>query len=211
MPWPKEHKRNTRERIIEAAASAFRQRGIADVGVADIMRDAGLTHGGFYAHFASKEELLTEALRFASAQVSNLLAPEEREVQRAGERRSHSADRPEPPPQLRAALTYLSSPHAGHPEWGCPIAALGPELARGSEKQRKALAAGIRGRLKQLLELTPANTSAATRERQAAGALACMVGGVVLARGLPEAEGLEILQQCQRFLAEALATSDERA
>ncbi len=80
MPWPKEHKRNTRERIIEAAAGAFRERGIADVGVAEIMRDAGLTHGGFYAHFASKEELLAEAVRFASAQVTNLLEPEEREV-----------------------------------------------------------------------------------------------------------------------------------
>ena len=209
MPWPKEHKRNTRERIIEAAAGAFRKRGIAAVGVADIMRDAGLTHGGFYAHFASKEELLAEAVRFASVQVSNLLEPEEREVQRAGKRRSLSGDRLEPPPQLRAALTYLSSAHAEHPEWGCPIAALGPELARGSEKQRKTLAAEIRGRLKQLLKLTPATTSEATRGRRAAGALACMVGGVVLARGLPEAEGLEILKQCQLFVTEALATPDE--
>jgi TetR/AcrR family transcriptional repressor of nem operon len=60
MPWPKEHKRNTRARIVEAAAGEFRKHGIAQVGVAEVMRRAGLTHGGSYAHFDSKEDLLAE-------------------------------------------------------------------------------------------------------------------------------------------------------
>ncbi|MBV8214800.1 MAG: TetR/AcrR family transcriptional regulator, partial [Verrucomicrobia bacterium] len=73
MPWPKEHKHNTRARIIEAAAAAFRQRGIADVSVGNVMREAGLTHGGFYAHFASKDDLLAAAVAFASSQVTEIV------------------------------------------------------------------------------------------------------------------------------------------
>lgn len=62
MPWPDEHKAKTRERIIKTAAAAFRRHGIAQIGIADIMREAGLTHGGFYAHFKSKNELLPKRL-----------------------------------------------------------------------------------------------------------------------------------------------------
>ncbi len=68
MPWPKDHKSRARARIVAAAAAALRAKGVSGVGVADVMASAGLTHGGFYAHFPSKEDLLAEAIEHASAQ-----------------------------------------------------------------------------------------------------------------------------------------------
>jgi len=195
MPWPKEHKRNTRERIVEAAAAAFRQHGIAQVGVADVMRRAGLTHGGFYAHFASKDDLLAEALIYASVEANNML-----EMPLKKDASAHRL--------LNAAMTYLSSTHLAHPERGCPVALLGPELVRSSEKVRRTLTSEIRRRRKKLHDLTPANVPAETRREQVAGALACMVGGLILARGMKESEGLEFLKDCHSFLRRALANSD---
>lgn len=197
MPWPKEHKRNTRKRIVETAAAAFRQAGIAQVGVADVMQRAGLTHGGFYAHFASKDDLLAEALPYASAQVTSML---ETSLQEA----------PSTHRLLQAAMTYLSSFHLTHPERGCPVASLAPELMRGDEKIRRELAAEIRKRLKQLHDLTPAQLPLEVRRRQVAGAFACMVGGLVLARALKESEGLEFLKECHSFLRDALTNSSPK-
>jgi TetR/AcrR family transcriptional regulator, transcriptional repressor for nem operon len=194
MPWPKEHKRNTRERIVAAAAAAFRQQGIDQVSVADIMRRAGLTHGGFYAHFTSKEDLVAAALAHASAQVTGMLATPTNDAE--------STD-----PLLRAAMTYLSSFHSAHPEQGCPVAALGPELIRAGLNFRRELAAEIRNRLNQLHDLTPPQLSPKIRRRQIAGALACMVGGVILARGLQESEKRKFLEGCHGFLRDALANS----
>jgi TetR/AcrR family transcriptional regulator, transcriptional repressor for nem operon len=191
MPWPKEHKRNTRKRIVEAAATAFRQKGIDQLGVADLMQRAGLTHGGFYAHFASKDDLLAEALPYASAQVTRML---ETSLEDAAS--THRL--------LQAAMTYLSAFHRAHPERGCPIASLGPELMRSSQKVRRELAAEIRNRLNQLHDLTPAQMPPEIRTQQVAGVFACMVGGLILARGMKESEGLEFLKECHRFLHDAL-------
>src|SRR5260221_5483353 len=73
MPWNKEHKGATRERILESASSAIRGRGVAGVGVKDVMDAAGLTHGGFYAHFGSKEELLADAFALAITPSASVL------------------------------------------------------------------------------------------------------------------------------------------
>jgi TetR/AcrR family transcriptional repressor of nem operon len=194
MPWPKEHKRNTRARIVEAAAGEFRKHGIAQVGVAEVMHRAGLTHGGFYAHFDSKEDLLAETLEYASEQVNGLLdTPPEDDA---------SARR-----LLSAAMTYLSSFHLTHPERACPVATLGPELLRSSQKVRRTLAAQIRRRLKKLHDLTPARVPPESRREQAAGTFACMVGGLILARALKESEGRKFLKDCHAFLREALASA----
>jgi TetR/AcrR family transcriptional repressor of nem operon len=194
MPWPKEHKRNTRARIVDAAAAEFRQHGIAQVGVAEVMRHAGLTHGGFYAHFDSKEDLLAEALGYASEQVNRMLdTPPENDA---------SARR-----LLGAAMTYLSSFHLSHPECACPVATLGPELLRSSQKVRRTLAMEIRRRLKKLYDLIPAQVPSETRREQAAGAFACMVGGLILARALNQTEGMKFLRDCHAFLRQGLASS----
>jgi TetR/AcrR family transcriptional regulator, transcriptional repressor for nem operon len=197
VPWPKEHKDNTRRRIIEAAAAAFRQRGINEVGVADIMREVGLTHGGFYSHFASKDDLLAAAVAYASSQVTEMIE-------------SRASANESILPLLRAVSVYLSAAHFAHPEWGCPIAALGPDLNRSGPKVRRTFTADLKRRLEQLSDLTPAEMPAAARRRQAAGVFACMVGALIVARGLKESEGLEFLKDCQQFLQEALGGRCER-
>jgi TetR/AcrR family transcriptional repressor of nem operon len=194
MPWPKEHKRNTRDHIVQAAAAAFRQNGTSKIGVAEIMERAGLTHGGFYAHFASKEDLLIEALRYASAEANEML---ETEAPLKNESRANHL--------LDAALTYLSPFHLEHVDRGCPVAALGPELIRSGQKVRKTFSVEIRKRLEKLYDLATGGTK--SRRQQAAGALACMVGGLIIARGLKESERAEFLKDCHAFLREALADS----
>src|SRR5579864_9566650 len=111
MPWQADHKERTRRRIIEAAAAAFRERGIAGIGIADIMQRAGLTHGGFYAHFKSKDELLAE--------VQGIMA-----VRRARTAEA-VAERPRDEKLMAVAAAYLTSRHREHPESGCMIAAIG--------------------------------------------------------------------------------------
>jgi len=121
MPWPKDHKAKTRQRIVETAAVAFRDRGVDSVGIDEIMAAAGLTRGGFYAHFASKEELLEAALAFAGAETIARLSNAKAEGAGAGD-------------LLAVVDAYLSEPHAAHREHGCPVAALGPEIARADGK-----------------------------------------------------------------------------
>ncbi len=131
MRYSPEHKASTRRRIVDGAAAALRARGLAGVGVADLMREAGLTHGGFYAHFASKDALVAEAIDAAGEQsVRNL----RKVVKRAG-----------PEPAFKAIVdAYLSTAHRDGPESGCALAALGAELARESPAARRALSRAAR-------------------------------------------------------------------
>ena len=117
MPWNKDHKGTTRGRILETASSALRAKGVAGVGVAQVMQEAGLTHGGFYAHFGSKDELVADAFLHACDQSAGKL---EAAAGAAAEGEKLNA----------VASAYLTSNHARHPERGCPIAALGGELVR---------------------------------------------------------------------------------
>jgi TetR/AcrR family transcriptional repressor of nem operon len=190
MPWAKEHKAETRARIVHEAAAAFRERGLAEVGVAEIMQRAGLTHGGFYSHFHSKDELIAVAVAQAGRDGDASLAA------------LHGGAPPHDP--LDEATAYLSAEHRAHPERGCPLAANGPELARGPSAVRTSIAAEIRRRIARLMELCPVRRALARRRRDAAGTLACMVGGMVLARALPDAEAHELLGEVRGFLKVAL-------
>ncbi len=146
MPWPKAHKKETRERVLDAAAAAFRERGIDSVSVGEIMDRAGLTHGGFYAHFKSKDELVAEALAHVSARTGEWLS-ETRNL------KTH-ADK------------YLSPMHFAHPEKGCAIAALGSELARSTGRVHRTFAANIQTRLellRQLIQRRRAKSASAQR------------------------------------------------
>jgi TetR/AcrR family transcriptional repressor of nem operon len=192
MPWPKDHKAQTRDRIIGAAAAAFRAEGVSGVGVDDIMSSAGLTRGGFYAHFSSKDDLLAQALERASCQTLATMSKEFESV--PVERRLHAV-----------VDAYLSRRHAAHPDRGCPVAALGPELARAGGRSRRALAGGIRRRLEWLRELAPRRRRGRAQDEQVVGALACMVGGLILARALGGKESEEILESCRGFLHRALS------
>lgn len=190
MPWPKEHKRETREKIVRAAADAFREHGIDGVSVGEVMERAGLTHGGFYAHFRSKDDLLASAIAYASAQTQELLAGA----------RGKGAENA----LVCEAMMYLSEQHAEHPERGCPIAAMGPELERSGGSVRATLTQEIGKRLAHLRDIAGARISPKAKKQRAAGALACMIGGIVLARALDEPQRSELLAQCRAFLSDAL-------
>ena len=189
MPWAKAHKQETREKILDAAAAAFRKGGISEVSVGQVMDDAGLTHGGFYAHFKSKDDLVSESLVRAEAQTRERLG---------------GADG-----LLAQASAYLSKLHFKHPEEGCAIAAVGTELVRSGAPVRRRFATNIQKRLETLRSLV-ASGSEERRKRQAAGALACMVGGMIVARGLGETAGEEFLEDCRAFLRDALKSQSIR-
>src|SRR5215475_2405349 len=146
MPWPNEQKSQTRARIVAAASPALRAKGVAGVGVADVMASAGLTHGGFYAHFGSRDDLLAEALDHASRQSLAALA------------RALAATAAKPP--LHTVIdAYLCPRHVVHPETGCPLAAVGTEIPRTGGRMRRAFSRRIRERLDWLRGLLPAGRS----------------------------------------------------
>jgi TetR/AcrR family transcriptional repressor of nem operon len=198
MPWPQDHKSRTRERIVQAAAAAFRVGGISGVRVEDVMARAGLTHGGFYAHFASKDDLLRESLDYASRQtVENLSKP------LAG---VQSEDR------FRAVIdAYLSPAHVTHPELGCPLASLGPEVARAGGTTQRTLAEGVKGRIAWMRQLLPESQRDGIPENQVISTLACMIGGVILARAVPGSDSAVVLNACREFLQRTFEESAEGA
>src|ERR1700740_1485193 len=130
MRYSREHKLETHARIVKKASGRLREKGAHGIGVADLMKDAGLTHGGFYAHFDSREALVIEAFGYA--------------MDRSTEHWKKIAA--ETSPERRLALmveTYLSPLHRDDPGHGCSIPSLGPEIARESPKTRKAFAAKL--------------------------------------------------------------------
>lgn len=176
-----------RERVLDMAARLFRERGFDGIGVADLMKSAGLTHGGFYGQFASKEDLMAEACSRAFQSAGGGL-------QRAVE--SSGGD-----PLAAAAASYLSLAHRDHPGGGCVVAALGAEAARQGPALRRALTEGVRAQIDWLAGLMPGRARAAKRER-ALASYAAMVGAMVLARAVEDpALSEEILQAAAASIA----------
>ena len=168
MPWPKERKGETRQRIVQAAASAFRKRGIADVGIAGLMKRAGLTHGGFYRHFDSKDALVAAACGVAATEITAGL-----EKAAAGQT-----------PALRHAVVakrYLWKAHRDAPATGCPLASMGSELARSDAPTREAATRGF----EQLIRVWAgaAGTEPSDSVRAEAMVAACaLVGALTMSR-----------------------------
>lgn len=162
-----------RERIIEVAAKLFRERGFDGIGVAEVMKAAGLTHGGFYGNFASKEDLMAQACtRALEGSVHTL----QKAVDRGGK-----------DVLSEVASAYLSSAHRDQPGEGCALAALGAEAARHDSPLRGAFTEGVRSVVGMLTRLVPGKSSRAKRER-ALAIYASMVGALVLARAVDDAE-----------------------
>ena len=171
MKVSKEQMAENRARILDAAAALFRERGFAGIGVADLMKAAGLTHGGFYGHFASKEDLMARASERALA---GSLGGWRRLVEQA------------PDEALgRIVRSYLSEAHRDHPEQGCAVAALGGDVARQGPEVRASVTQGVGAHAALLAGLMPGDT-AQERERQAWFTYAALVGAVVLARALKD-------------------------
>ncbi|MBV9529622.1 MAG: TetR/AcrR family transcriptional regulator [Bradyrhizobium sp.] len=168
MRYSREHKRETHARIVRKAAVRLREKGAHGVGVADLMKDAGLTHGGFYAHFDSRDALVAEALSYA--------------MDRSLEHWRKMAD--QTPLEKRLATiveAYLAAVHRDDPGHGCAITSLGAEIARESPKTRKAFAAKVEQMIDLIADQMP-GLPRKTAHRQATAILATMMGTVVLAR-----------------------------
>jgi TetR/AcrR family transcriptional repressor of nem operon len=168
MRYSREHKLETHARIVKKASVRLRERGAHGIGVADLMKDAGLTHGGFYAHFDSREALVIEA--FAHA------------MDRSREHWRKLAEQTSPEKRLGAIVdSYLTPAHRDDPGRGCAVPALGAEIARESPKTRKAFAAKLEQMIDMLAAQIPQLPPNAAR-KQAMAAIATMMGTVVLAR-----------------------------
>ena len=159
-----------RERIVEAAARLFRERGFEGIGVADLMKEAGLTHGGFYGHFSSKGDLIAEA---SARALTRSLALWTELAERA----------PGDDPLSAIAGAYATSRHRDNPGAGCLLAALGPEVSRQGPAVRRAVTDHVRSAFDLLAKLLP-GTSRAARRQQAISTYATLVGAMVMARAV---------------------------
>src|SRR3954467_5819766 len=168
MRYSKEHKLETHARIVKKASVRLRERGAHGIGVADLMKDAGLTHGGFYAHFESREALVVEAFGYA--------------MDRSTERWRKLAEQTPPEERLSAIVdSYLTPLHRDDPGHGCAVPTLGAEIARESPKTRKAFAAKLEQMIEMIAAQIPDVPRGAARKR-AIAALGTMMGTLVMAR-----------------------------
>ncbi|MGB0060039.1 TetR/AcrR family transcriptional regulator [Candidatus Binatus sp.] len=172
MRVSKEKVAQNRERILTSAARLFREHGIGETGVDAITGDAGLTHGGLYSQFGSKEAIATEAIRFA-------LARGKRVWQRALERN--------PGKRALPAIVdgYLSRAHRDAPGSGCVVAALGTDIARQPRRVRQAFTREIKDDLEFLSRLMPNGDHSRSYE-DAIVAFASMAGALILARAVSD-------------------------
>ena len=168
MRYSREHKLETHARIVKRASVKLREKGAHGIGVADLMKEAGLTHGGFYAHFDSREALVIEAFGHA--------------MDRSTERWREVAEAT-PPDQRMAAIVdgYLTPAHRDDPGHGCAIPTLGAEIARESPKTRKAFSGKLEEMIDALAEQIPDVPRKAAR-KQATAMIATMMGTLVMAR-----------------------------
>jgi AcrR family transcriptional regulator len=174
-------KEATHERIVEVAARAIRRTGYGGTGVADIMKEAGLTHGGFYAHFASREAMLAEAADRAGGEAVATLA----EIAAAA------------PPQLAwrsLVRAYLSKAHVEGVETGCTVAALGSEMPRQAPEVRRAATRRIKEQIDLVARQSPDWGLPGAHER-ALVTVATMVGALVLARAVDDPKLRDALRE----------------
>ena len=173
MKVSREQAAQNRERIVEAAAQLFRERGFEGIGVADLMKEAGLTHGGFYGHFSSKDDLIAEASARALTRSLALL--------------SHLAERASGDPLSAIAGAYLNGKHRDDPGTGCLLAALGSDVSRQGPAVRRAVTDHMRSAVELLTKLIPGKSRAARRQK-AISTYATLVGAMVIARAVDNRE-----------------------
>lgn len=171
MKTSKEQAASNRERILEVAGQLFRERGYDGIGVADLMRSAGLTHGGFYGHFASKDDLIAQSST--------------RALQRSVEKWQRLASAAPHHPLAAIVQSYLSTRHRDHPGHGCSLTALGGDMARQNPLLRQSVTGGLRALVAELVPLMP-GASTAEQEQAAWVTFSTMIGAQILARVVDE-------------------------
>jgi TetR/AcrR family transcriptional regulator, transcriptional repressor for nem operon len=166
------HKAETHQKIVKDASRRVRAEGLTGAAVSAVMKDTGLTHGGFYKHFGSKDELLIESLSEAFRETADRLA--------------EAGERSQPGIAWKAVVkAYLSPEHCDHPEFGCPVAALASELARGDKTMKARLVGELAKYKGRILPFMPGRR-AADKERAFFSIFSTMIGAIELARMQPE-------------------------
>src|SRR5258708_5329681 len=194
MRYDDNHKERTRARVLAEAAAAIRSKGAGRVGVAEVMAGAGLTHGGFYAHFESKDQLGAEA---CAAATDSAIA------------RFFSKKSPQSGLKGRVAQ-YLSPAHRDDPSAGCPVAALGSEIARCDEKTRAAATQTFL-ELVNIIAAESGKTRPDVARRRAWVAAATMIGALTMSRIVTDSElSASILREARKQLVERHLTKYRR-
>jgi TetR/AcrR family transcriptional repressor of nem operon len=171
MRYEQEHKTQTRDRIVRNTARKLRAEGLNGPGVASVMKASGLTVGGFYKHFRSKHQLFAEAIAQAFADSEKVY--------------SSLQNVPREDRWKEVVRLYLSPEHCDHPDTGCPVAALAPEIARAKFTVRKRISGLMKERTARWVEFMP-GASAPERERNFFVVFSAMAGAVSVARLLTE-------------------------
>ena len=187
MRYRPEHKAEVHQKIVKDASRRVRAEGLNGAAVAAVMRDTGLTHGGFYKHFESKDELLVESLSEAFRDIGNTLAG--------------VAEQSQPETAWKAIVkTYLSLEFCDHAERGCPLTALAPELTRVDKKMRGQIFPQLVSYRDRMVPFMPGRRTA-DKERAFFVIFSTMVGAVEIARMLPEPAMREkVLASAREFL-----------
>lgn len=204
MRVSREQAAENREKILSVAARLFREKGFDGIGIGDLMKSVGLTHGGFYGHFSSKEDLIAQACDRA---VDELLArnhkrcKEEVADQALNDQDLKNQDLNNPDSNKKISgealeesgnyyqrfiANYLSCEHRDNPGTGCLTAALGAEVARQSPLVKRAFTQGANRLLNAVIKMLPAQKSEAEKREQALFTLATLVGAQVIARALDD-------------------------
>jgi TetR/AcrR family transcriptional regulator, transcriptional repressor for nem operon len=185
MRYPPNHKTATRRRILAAAGEAFRERGVAETGVDEVMRRAGLTHGGFYAHFRDKTELVAEACAAAfETAVPNL------------DRIAAQAT-----PARRARLlidSYLSHHHRDHRNSGCVVVAVGADIARLRGAARAGYSRGFTVHLDRLCAALRLSDDPTENRDRVTHLMSSLVGALLFARAIDDPAGSDALLESSR-------------
>ena len=191
MRYPAQHKQRTRERIVRAASRRFRSRGTDGAGIADLMRDLRLTHGGFYRHFGSKEGLVIEAFEAALKESSDRAAAAIAKAPAGGE--------------MEALIgAYLDPRHCDDIAGGCPVAALASEIARRPKGSRRRFQQALQAHIRRMEQYMPGQTVEERRQKTIA-LFTGMAGTLTVARAFTdEQDRRAILDGARKFYLAAL-------
>jgi TetR/AcrR family transcriptional repressor of nem operon len=191
MRYRPEHKAEVHQKIVKDASRRVRAEGLSGAAVAEVMRDTGLTHGGFYKHFESKDELVMESLREAFRDIGDKL------VRAAEQSRSEAAWK-------AIVKSYLSLEYCDNAERGCPLPALAPELARVDETMRSQVLAELVNYRDRMLPFMPGRRTA-DKERAFFVIFSMMIGAVEIARMMPDRPAQEkVLASTREFLLRSM-------
>ena len=179
MRYRPEHKAEIHQKIVQDASRRVRAEGLTGAAVSAVMQDAGLTHGGFYKHFGSKDDLLVESLREAFQDITDSLM--------------HAVEQSHSEAAWKEIVkAYLTLEHCDDPKRGCPLPALAPELARADREMKGQILAELVDYKNKMLPFMPGQRTA-DRERAFFVIFSTMIGAIEIARMLPEPAMREIV------------------